>query len=111
MPGPLEDRIRQKLENELKPSVLEIQNESNKHSVPPNSETHFKVVIVSDRFEGLTRIARQRLVNQILVDEMKPGLIHALTQKTMTLAEWRANGAAHDFQSPDCLGGSKSDKN
>jgi BolA protein len=106
--GPVETRIKDKLSREFSPSHLEVENESYKHSVPKGSETHFRVVIVSAKFEGQTRIARQRLVNACLADEIKPGGVHALTQKTMTPAEWTAaGGTSGDFQSPDCHGGSK----
>jgi len=73
--------------------------------VPANSETHFKLVIVSESFEELSLINRHRKVNQLLADELAGG-VHALSLHTMTETEWQAKqkdgGVA---QSPDCLGG------
>ena len=45
-------RIEQKLQSAFVPAMLQVVNESHMHSVPPGSETHFKVVVVSDRFAG-----------------------------------------------------------
>ena len=45
-------------------------NESSGHNVPKGSETHFKVVVVSDSFDGQMLIARHRMVNEILADEL-----------------------------------------
>lgn len=102
-------RIKQGLSQALSPLHLEVENESHMHSVPVNSETHFKVLAVSEAFVGKSRIDRQRLVNEILKPEFEQGL-HALTQKTLTPEEWEQQKAQLNFQSPDCLGGSKHDK-
>ncbi|XP_067214540.1 bolA-like protein DDB_G0274169 isoform X2 [Linepithema humile] len=48
---PVESLIRKKLEAGLKPLYCDIINESYMHNVPKGSETHFKVVIVSDKFD------------------------------------------------------------
>jgi len=97
-------RIEDKLREKLSPSVLEVRNESSMHSVPKGSETHFKVIVVSDAFEGKALIERHRLVYDTLGEEMRGG-VHALTITSRTPAEWqeRADVAA----SPPCLGGSK----
>lgn len=100
-----ENRIREALAS-LHPEVLGVENESHMHSVPPNSETHFKVLIVSSAFEGKNRIDRQRMVNELLNAEFKTGL-HALTQKNLTPAEWNAQKETLQFVSPQCLGGGK----
>lgn len=49
--GPVESLIRKKLEVSLKPRYCDVINESYMHNVPKGSETHFKVVIVSDKFD------------------------------------------------------------
>ena len=98
-------RIEEKLTAELAPSLLVVDNESKKHSVPPGSETHFKVTIVSSAFEGLGRVARHRLVHGILKDELAGG-VHALTMTSRTPAEWATDTSV--TASPPCLGGSKS---
>ena len=44
--------IEQKLQAELKPSFLDVINESSMHNAPPGAESHFKVTVVSEKFEG-----------------------------------------------------------
>ncbi len=100
----VEDDITQKLEDVLKPGHLEVINESHMHNVPPGSESHFKVVVVSDAFEGKMLVARHRMINQALAEELA-GPIHALALHTMTPSEWSEKGAAP--QSPPCMGGGK----
>ena len=90
----------------LQPQFLEVINESHKHNVPAGSESHFKVIIVSDEFNGKKLLARHRMVNNILADELAHS-IHALFLHTMTTEEWfEKSGALNN--SPPCLGGSKS---
>ncbi len=50
--NPMESSIRDKLTTHFSPNHLEIFNESYMHNVPKGSETHFKVVVVSDKFES-----------------------------------------------------------
>ncbi len=95
--------IEQKLTEQLKPVMLTVENESHMHSVPPNSETHFKVVVVSEVFEGLSRVKRQQLVYKVLSEEIA-GPIHALAQHTYSPAQWaEKNGDTPN--SPNCMGG------
>ena len=100
--------IEQKLANSLTPAHLEVINESHMHNVPSGSESHFKVVIVTDVFNGISRVRRHQQVNGILAKELKED-IHALSMQTMTPDEWFANGG-QVMASPDCLGGSKHHK-
>jgi BolA family transcriptional regulator, general stress-responsive regulator len=72
------------------------------HSVAPGSETHFKIVIVSPKFEGLSLIARHRRVNDLLASELANGL-HALSIHAFTAVEWTEQ--ANDTNSPACRGG------
>ena len=104
--GPMEIRIREKIEGQLAPVFYELVNESHTHSVPANSETHFKLLLVSDQFIGLSRLERSRLVHAILDQELKGG-VHALTHKTLTPDEYRAAGNSIALESPACAGGSK----
>ncbi|KAG2426286.1 hypothetical protein HXX76_013043 [Chlamydomonas incerta] len=95
---PLQDGMRRKLTEALKPSVLTIIDESAQHAghaammvAKPGKaggpgETHFKVELVSEAFEGLTQVKRQRMVYQLLADEFNMGL-HALALVTRTPAE------------------------
>ncbi len=97
--------IEQKLANDYNPLHLEVINESSNHNVPEGSESHFKVVVVSPAFAGKNLLARHRLINATLADELN-GVIHALAIHTYTEEEWKeeSNGAP---MSPPCLGGSK----
>jgi len=100
----IEDDIRNKMQAALHPQHLEVINESNNHNVPRGSESHFKLVVVSPEFTGKTLVARHRMINQLLADELA-GKIHALALHTLTPEEWEATGAAP--ASPPCMGGSK----
>ncbi len=98
------EQIETRLKETFAPTHLVIENESHMHSVKPGSETHFKVVVVSPTFEGLSLVARQRRVNASLSELFAAGL-HALTMKVATPAEWASSPEV--LASPDCLGGSK----
>ena len=104
---PLERTIRAKLEAATGAEVLEVLNESGMHNVPPKAETHFRVVVVSSRFEGATRLRRHRVVHSALADELA-GPVHALAIDAWTPAEWRARGESRSL-SPDCRGGARFD--
>ncbi len=84
------DKIREKLTQALGPRVLEIVDESEQHQghagARPGGESHFRVKIVSEAFEGLGRVERQRLVNRALAQELS-GPVHALAMETRTPAE------------------------
>lgn len=100
----LQSHITTKLKNQLPLHFLEVINESYMHNVPPGSESHFKLVVVSDDFIGMRLIARHRLINQILAQELAES-IHALAIHTYTVDEWHEKSVAPT--SPKCLGGSK----
>jgi stress-induced morphogen len=97
----LENAIRKKIEEAFQPSFLEIENESQKHHRPPGSETHFRVVIVSEKFQGLSRVDRQRKVSGLFQTEFDEGL-HAFSQKTFTPTEWEASKDKLTLTTPNC---------
>lgn len=101
----IQSTIEDKLANGINAMHLEIINESNNHNVPPGSESHFKVVLVSDDFEGQTLVARHRAINKLLEDELK-NEIHALALHTYTESEWRKRHGEAPL-SPPCRGGAK----
>jgi BolA protein len=103
--GPVEQAIYDKLVAEFAPDVVQVTNESFMHSVPPGSESHFKLVLVTDSFETQRPVARHQAIYRLLADELA-GPVHALALHTYTCAEWSANQASAPA-SPDCLGGSK----
>ena len=95
--------IEEKLNEALSPEVLEVINESHMHSGPA-TESHYKVVAVSDAFDGKMLIARHRMINAALADELQQ--IHALALHTMTPDEYFEK-AGKVADSPECGGGSK----
>jgi len=99
------EQIQNKITTALAPRHLEVVNESFKHSVPPGSESHFKLVIVSDHFDGQAPVRRHQTVNRILADELQTR-IHALSMETLTAEEWTARGG-ETLDTPPCLGGGK----
>ncbi len=102
----IQTQIEQKLRAQFAPLHLEVNNESHMHDVPEGSESHFRVVLVAQQFEGKPLIQRHRAVNAVLDQELK-GQIHALALHTMTPEEWFAKGGEAP-ESPPCLGGGKS---
>ncbi|KAI0081233.1 bola-like protein [Panus rudis PR-1116 ss-1] len=93
-PGPVERAIRDKLNTLLKPSQLDITNDSwqHRHHAPmraqggTSGETHFSIFVVSEVFKGKNTMQRHRLIYGALSDELSQGL-HALSLKTKTPEE------------------------
>lgn len=100
----VETTIIRKITEALSPNFLEVINESYKHSVPKGSESHFKVVIVSSKFEGRSLVERHRMVNSILAEELQSG-VHALSIQAKTASQWASNQTI--ASTPPCLGGDK----
>jgi BolA family transcriptional regulator, general stress-responsive regulator len=90
--APLGEMIAARLTDALVPSRLEVINDSHHHAGhlgdDGTGESHWTVVVESDRFTGLNRVARQRLVNQALADLLS-SRIHALAIRA------RAPGEGH----------------
>ena len=97
--------IETKLVRAFDLDYLEVVNESRFHNVPKNSETHFKVILISSQFEGLRLIQRHRAVNKALTEELS-GPVHALAIHTYTSEEWLSKNKKIP-DSPACLGGKK----
>ena len=104
----VQDSIEAKLAS-CSPTHLEVINESSQHNVPVDSETHFRVVMVSDEFAGKRKVARHRLIYGLLRDELA-GPVHALSLHVYTPQEW-AGRTAPAPASPPCLGGGASGSN
>jgi len=100
----IQTSIEAKLQQNFSPTHLEVVNESHMHSVPPNSETHFKVVIATDAFADTRKVARHQKIYQVLSEELA-GEVHALALHTYTPGEWQELQQAPN--SPNCMGGSK----
>ena len=98
----IEEKIESKLRESLAPRFLEVINESSMHNVPPGSESHFRLRIVTDAFAGVSRVQRHRKVHGLVQEELNSGL-HALTLELMTPEEWQAKGGI-GAESPACMG-------
>ena len=76
------ERIENLLRGRFSPLDFELIDESSRHvghaGARPGGETHYRLRLVSSAFEGLSRVARQRLVYQALQAEFDSGL-HALS--------------------------------
>lgn len=101
---PVEQQILSKLTSELSPVHLEVVNESHQHNVPPGSESHFKVVLVSDAFTGKRQVQRHQMIYGVLAQELNSG-VHALGLHTYSPDEWSGPMSVPD--SPPCLGGGR----
>lgn len=91
----MKDTITNKLTAALSPTFIDVIDDSHRHAGhagnTQDGESHFDVIVVSDRFEGQNRVQRQREVYAILSEEMKTR-IHALALKTLTPSEYENRG-------------------
>ena len=91
-------RIINALNKQLTIEHMFLENESSMHNVPPNAESHVKLIIASDDFIKLSKVKRHQLIYQILSKVMNE--IHALSIQAFTIEEYKANPVIHS--SPDC---------
>lgn len=88
--GPIARAIATRLNAALEPTQLQVINDSAHHSGhmgdDGSGESHFTVVVESPRFVGLSRVARQRLVNQALAELLRDH-VHALAIRTRAPGE------------------------
>ena len=77
-------RIENLLRARFEPDRMELADESSRHAghagASPDGETHFRLRMAAQAFAGLSRVARQRLVNEVLHEEFANGL-HALAME------------------------------
>jgi BolA protein len=85
----------------LQPEHLQVLDESHMHS--RGQETHYKAVIVSEQFAGLSAVKRHQKAYAAMGELMQQ--IHALALHTYTPEEWKEQGVAP--ASPACAGGHK----
>ncbi|KAL7731104.1 hypothetical protein ACLKA6_014304 [Drosophila palustris] len=103
---PIETAMRKALTAELKPVFLDVSNESPMHNTPKQAESHFRVLVVSDKFNDLTLIKRHRLVNDTIKNALKAAgfeFMHALSIEAKTPKQWEPEQEPE--KSPPCLGG------
>jgi BolA protein len=81
------DALRAKLTAAFAPQRLDVYDESHLHhghaGSPGTGESHFRVVIVTSAFQGLSRVDRHRKINDALADELR-NKVHALTLMALT---------------------------
>lgn len=85
--------LRQKLEQSLAPTRLDIRDESARHAghgAHAGEESHFALLVVSDAFTGKSRVERHRIVHSLLAEELSVGGVHALALTALTPQEDRA---------------------
>ena len=100
----VQQTIEQKLQQAFSLQHLDVVNESHQHNVPANSETHFKVTMVSPDFAGQGLVVRHQSAYKVLNAELNAG-VHALALHMFTEQEWqKKNGVAP--LSPPCISAS-----
>ena len=104
----VQNAVEGKLKAGLSPLHIEVINESPRHAVPEGSESHFRVVLVSEKFRGLSTVQRHQMVYGLLKEELS-GPIHAFSQHTFTPEEWLKKGRPLP-NSPPCEGGENAKK-
>ena len=100
----LEQQLIERLQ-QLSPSHLEVVNESSGHGgYFPGKESHFKVIVVSESFEGLRLVQRHQKIYAVAGELLSPGKIHALAIHAFLPTEWQGQ----DTTSPNCAHAPKS---
>jgi len=94
----IEDTIKAKVAV-LNPQHVELLNESHTHAGPA-TDSHFKLVLVSDAFSGQRVVTRHQSVYKLLAEELA-GPVHALALHLYTPEEWLDASVP---ASPDCQG-------
>tara|TARA_B100001173_G_C15828997_1_gene479566 strand:+ start:481 stop:777 length:297 start_codon:yes stop_codon:yes gene_type:complete len=94
----VQNKIDKLLRDNFNISKLIIRNDSNKHNVALNSESHFSVQIVSDDFENLSQLQRHKTVYGAVDSLLRE--IHAFSITAITISEFHKNPSLSD--TPDC---------
>ena len=96
--SPIESQIVNTLSSFMNLASLKIINESFMHNVPEGSESHFKIVVVTNDFNNLSIIQRHKLIYKTLDSLMNE--IHALSIHAFNEEEFKLNPVILD--SPEC---------
>lgn len=97
----LSNQLREALVSKFASANIQVINDSHMHS--RGTETHYRVVVVSDEFEGKSTLQRQRVVNEALEKFYKDGL-HSVAVHAFTNSEYGGDVP----KSPPCAGSKKS---
>lgn len=98
----VEQQLNNKIQEEFAPHFLQIENESHMHSSGKGANSHFRIVLVTDKFVGMRKVARHQLLYQLLAQELQNG-IHALALHLYTPTEWLQLNQQAPL-SPNCMG-------
>ena len=97
-----QDKIETKIIETFAPSRLRVDNDSKRHAGPA-TDSHFRLIIIAEAFEGQRSLQRQRLVYACLADELA-GPVHALQMKCLTPSEYKAADGDVTLKAPPCAG-------
>lgn len=101
----LEQQLIERLQT-LQPSHLQVINESSGHGgYFPGKESHFKVIIVGEGFNGVRLVQRHQKVYAAAGDLLAPSRIHALAIHAYAPQEWQGQAP----ESPECAHAPKSE--
>ncbi|MDT9587083.1 MAG: BolA/IbaG family iron-sulfur metabolism protein [Candidatus Arsenophonus melophagi] len=98
----MHQHIEEKLKDFFSPMYLLVKDESDQHHIPWDSESHFNIILVTEKFTLQRMVARHQAVYQLLRDELS-NCIHALALHTYTPNEWH-HCNQKVFPSPACHG-------
>ena len=104
----IQTQIEAKLKAALEPERLRIDNDSKRHAGPA-TDSHYRIIVVSNAFEGVSRVQRQRLVYTCLSEELT-GPVHAIQMKCLTPTEYEAADGEVTLKAPPCAGGHRRQK-
>lgn len=66
-----QQELLERIQAEFQPHFATVENESHMHSSGRGSDSHFKLVIVSDAFEGMRKVQRHQKLYQLFADDLK----------------------------------------
>lgn len=98
-PDRIKGLIQTRLQDALSPVHLEVENESYMHRVPENSETHFRVLVVSEAFAGKRQVACHQMIYGLLGD-LLGNPVHAVALHTYGPKDWTREMQIRE--SPQC---------
>lgn len=90
---PIQQEITERLQT-LNPTHLELIDDSHLHighAGSKNGGKHFRLTIASDAFSGVSRLKRQRMIQDLLQDLLISGSIHALSIRAYTPEEFQSS--------------------
>jgi stress-induced morphogen len=99
------NRIQEILQEKYSPLKLEIINDSEKHSVAPGSETHFRIFVVSEKFIGKTKVQTHQEIYKLFLNEMgdkHKNMLHSLSIVTKTPDQDSPNDGLGSVIPPKC---------